>query len=315
MQPEEHLARPRQARPGSPQEDHPDRPPQVHRHRAGTTLDATKTIIVWLRPAADARRARPGRARARDRGIGPASGSYEIERLVAFEDVHLKSPGKTMTARDVLDRRVRADGPGRRPGPGRDRRRGTGRRAGEPVAATDAATAAPAAEKPPEKPAEPDVTVRANMVWAQILRRPGAKPAAAGAGGLGAGRDGSQDEVRQVRLRGGVVFHQDPAPGKARGTDVTGEALDVLNLGDGKSRFKVRNIDPTGPESARPRPTRLIALGDEGGAEARGRGPAGRGHHRRVQGHRPGHRPRPVDRPRLGRRPAARSPAGPTPTC
>ena len=40
------------------------------------------------------------------------------------------------------------------------------------------------------------------------------------------------------------MFHEDPAPGKQRGTNVTGEAIDVTNLGENKMYFKVYNVDP-----------------------------------------------------------------------
>lgn len=53
-----------------------------------------------------------------------------------------------------------------------------------------------------------------------------------------------QSEVQEARLRGTVAFHQDPAPGKTRGTNVRGEAIDLLNLGDGKMYFKIFRVDP-----------------------------------------------------------------------
>jgi hypothetical protein len=262
MQPEDLVA---QAEPGAARRDYrritlTGRPKFIDLEKS-TTLDARKTIVVRLRPAPKPAAPPPPATASASAAPAASSGSYELDLLVAYEDVHLTSPGKTMTARDVLTAvfEPTPPAPATASAPATTIVATPPAPAGEPVAAADAAaTTEKPAEKPPAKPADPDVTVRANVVWAQILRRPGAKTADAG---RGPGEDGSQEEVRQVRLRGGVVFHQDPGAGKSQGTDVVGEALDVTNLGEGKSLFQVRNIDPTGPESARPRAARLIALG------------------------------------------------------
>ena len=100
----------------------------------------------------------------------------------------------------------------------------------------------------PAKPADPDINVRANQVWARIALAPKSQPGdgAATPKGTGgpAGEGESQTEVREARLRGEVVFHQDPSPGKQRGTNVSGEAVDVMNLGENRMYFKVFHVDP-----------------------------------------------------------------------
>src|SRR4029077_12014901 len=74
---------------------------------------------------------------------------------------------------------------------------------------------------------------------------PGSAPGAAEASTTDRNAGGNaRSEIRDARLRGSVVFHEDPAPGKQRGTNVTGEAIDVTNLGENKMYFKVYNVDP-----------------------------------------------------------------------
>lgn len=81
------------------------------------------------------------------------------------------------------------------------------------------------AEKKPEAPRPPDppLDVQADRIWAWIDQEPGAK---------------SKGEVREVRLRGDVKVHQDPAADQSRGFDVGGERVDLLGRGD--KLFEVR---------------------------------------------------------------------------
>ena len=66
----------------------------------------------------------------------------------------------------------------------------------------------------------------------------------------GPGAPESTYEVREVRLFGGVSFHQDPAPGKTKGEDATGEALVLLNDGPGQAIFHLYHRDSTDPKVA-----------------------------------------------------------------
>ncbi len=79
-----------------------------------------------------------------------------------------------------------------------------------------AANPAPKPEKPKEtKPAEPPLEVEAERIWAWLgmVPNPGGQP---------------KSDVKETRLRGHVVVHQDPKPGKAKGMDVRGEQVDLL---------------------------------------------------------------------------------------
>ena len=83
-----------------------------------------------------------------------------------------------------------------------------------------------------------------------------AKPPGSGLA-AGPGDPDSTYEVREVRLFGGVSFHQDPAPGKTKGQDATGEALILLNEGPGQAIFNLYHRDSTGsPGTADPRAAR-----------------------------------------------------------
>ncbi len=192
-----------------------------------------------------ARSPRPLRPRER-------ADSFQIDRLRASGNVHLVSPGKVMTGRNLLEAKFVTPIPtldtGSDSGAGTrlagNRRRGScqgrGRQAGTGRSERGGREAGPAKDKP----AEPGVSVSADRVWAVILLKPdtGPKPA----GGSSEESPMSGGEVQTVLLRGGVVFHQDPEAGKTQGTDVTGEALDVTNQGDGKLKFVVQNaIDLT----------------------------------------------------------------------
>lgn len=99
-----------------------------------------------------------------------------------------------------------------------------------PVAAPAAPTLAdPApAEEPAQvaeaKPPEPDLDVEANTVWARL--------------GPATGGDGSKLDAREVYLRGQVAVHRGPEAGKDVGTDVTGDAVDLIGQTEG--RFEMR---------------------------------------------------------------------------
>lgn len=71
-------------------------------------------------------------------------------------------------------------------------------------------------------PAEPDMDISADLVWALVVSK-GEAPGASG-----------KSTVKEARLRGNVKVHQGPAPGKARGTDLTAANADLLNQGDGR---------------------------------------------------------------------------------
>jgi hypothetical protein len=251
--------------------------PKFYDFPQATTLDAKSQIIVWLKPkpepaaaektptapatgsssssAAQVQAKTQTQAQAQAQAQAqPGGGKFEIEVLRAVDDVHLVAPGRTLSARDVLVS-VFETLPA---GPSDTAAAPTGGTAsvasagGGATAPSDPAAAAPppapnvppvaqGEAKVPAKPADPDVRVRANHVWARIALRPKAEQGDATATTPG---NNTQSEVREARLRGAVYFHEDPAPGKQRGTNVTGEAIDVKNLGENRMFFKVYNVDP-----------------------------------------------------------------------
>jgi hypothetical protein len=156
-------------------------------------------------------------------------GGTRIKWLQGFEDVHLTSPGRFLTARKQLDAKfvepvVAEIAPAPPTGPTAS--------VVAPAPALVAAAPAPADPAPPEPtPAPPvqAVDARADRVWATVLLVPG---------------DKSGGELKDAQLRGGVMVHQDPAPGKTVGSDASGEALDLFGQGNGLMKFVVASEVP-----------------------------------------------------------------------
>jgi len=239
---------------------------------AKTSLDARKTIVVWLRPKTPELEPKPNAKAGTpagdmvDKGTTPG-GAFEIEKLLALDDVHLKSPTQTLIGRTrldatfesrpaLLDLETRQAAAETRPAQANPEVEANAEASDRPATAPAAAGAAPATTPPltPVPRPDPQAKAVADRVWAKILLRPGGKNAAkpeagadaqagkpAGLAGMGGGQ---RAEIDEVFLLGGVRFHQDPAPGKAKGTDVAGESVYLLNQGDDRMRFQVYNYDP-----------------------------------------------------------------------
>jgi hypothetical protein len=107
-----------------------------------------------------------------------------------------------------------------------------------PPAEPDATVAVPNAAAPPvaatsdttpqtasARPAEPDLDVSADTVWARVAA-------------MGAAGSTSKLDVKEVYLRGGVEVQRGPEAGKTIGTNVKGEAVDLIGQTEG--RFEVR---------------------------------------------------------------------------
>ncbi|MBV8075284.1 MAG: hypothetical protein JO284_02755, partial [Planctomycetaceae bacterium] len=235
------------------------------------TLDARAKIVIWLKP-----KPRPAVA-ATAPGSGntatassSAAESYEIDMLRAWERVHLAAPNRTMDARDLLEVKfespttVAAANPGPAPKPGggpaptAPDAAGAEASASTPTPATAPDPLAATQQEVAEKPAtDPDVFVKANRVWAKIRLHPDEGAAASPSPASPDAIAGSKSEIEMVMLRGGVDFHQDPEPGKQRGIDVLGDALDVIGQGQGRSKFTVYQRDPYAPRPA-PGPSRPL---------------------------------------------------------
>jgi hypothetical protein len=235
--------------------------PRFYDLAQATTLDAKSQIIVWLKPKPEPAGAeKPGPATTQVQGQAqPGGGKFDIEVLRAVDDVHLVAPGRILSAHDVLvavfETLPTAPSSTTTAAPGTTATTaGTAASTSNPApssttAGTMVATAQPATQPAPgaaTKPADPDVRVRANHVWARIALQPKAEQGGTAGTGTADRTDtrNTQSEVREARLRGAVFFHEDPAPGKQRGTNVSGEAIDVTNLGENRMYFKVYNIDP-----------------------------------------------------------------------
>ncbi len=247
--------------------------PRIIDRLQASSLDAVDTIVAWLKPktAENSRldtSASPASASRTSENSKAQGGNFQIERLLALRDAHLVAPSKNLTARQRLDADFfEAPKPV-------VVTRSTAAPATAPVPAT--ATASTAATPEPEAPAaaatdstqettqekkpQPNMVVLADRVKAKVLIGP-ADPAkgisttsASKTPGLGrvagSGAPESTYEVREVRLFGGVSFHQDPAPGKTKGEDATGEVLVLFNDGPGQAIFHLYHRDATDPRVA-----------------------------------------------------------------
>lgn len=201
--------------------------PQVASRTQGT-LDARDRIEAYLKPRAAA----PGDGATPEPSAGPARGSLQIDWMIAVNDVRMvtlseeaaagTAPGGQRTL--LLANRFEAVfAPPAGPAPA------------APAPPPPAAPPAPAAEPAPpaEGEAAPDAAppkapppamiARADSGWAQIAL---------------ASRQ-SKPELQKVFLRGGVDIHQDPEPGKARGTDIRGDSVDLFGRGGGLVHVEV----------------------------------------------------------------------------
>jgi hypothetical protein len=255
--------------------------PRIQDRLQSASLDAAKSIAVWFDAARppeaprtattlDLREVVPAAFVAPDPAPParkPGSGGMNIRRLMAVKDVHLVAPSKDQRARDWLD--VRFMEPKITASPAAPAQPAAPSPAPAPAAPApapgDATPAAPAqSAAPAAKPAEPLMTASADAVraWVQVGDRPtaAAQPGAPSTAAMFGGPNASY-EIRDVDMRGRVVLHQDPAPGKTKGTDAAGEVLILRNEAAGKAVFdlyhydpnslKTRNVDPQSMPPAR----------------------------------------------------------------
>jgi hypothetical protein len=199
----------------------------------------------------------------------PGGGSFQIDRLVALRDVHLLAPSKTMTARERLDAdfvdaepaavvsapttktesipnsparnadQPQAQNPNQSLGQGQGQGPGS-KPSSEPVAA----------QNPEEtQPTDPPMTGSAERIWAKVVQAPGSSLGSGSGkrttGTKTAAGPESNAEVREVRMWGNAAVHQDPAAGKIKGQEATGEAIYLENRGPGKVHTIVYQRDPT----------------------------------------------------------------------
>ncbi len=173
--------------------------------------------------------------------VAPATGdALQIDWVEAIRNVELTTarpaateppaPGQggqnTVRARDRLDvlfvaQEVKA--PTTAKAPATEKTPAPALAARPPAAAAKTPPADP--ETPPAEapPASPNSQVDAVTAWAKIAM----------------GAPESRPELKEARLRGQVRVHQDAPPGKDKGTDVTGDAVDLIGLGPGQSWMEV----------------------------------------------------------------------------
>jgi hypothetical protein len=233
--------------------------PRVIDRLQASSLDSVDKLVVWLKPKPpeEGKASTPEKRDAT--AARPQGGSFQIERLLAIRDAHLVAPSKDLRARDRLDVDFEQN-----PSPvvsTRDTAAAPSQAAASSTSPADA-TAAQEKETPAEKTPEPNMVVVANRVKARVLVDPAAKPDDKSASGKtraatstiasNPADPNSSYQVREVRLFGAVTMHQDPAPGKTKGQDASGEALILLNEGPGKAIFNLYHRDPTVAKASDP---------------------------------------------------------------
>lgn len=217
-------------------------------------FNAKTQIIAWLKPKAGTTTATASPASSSGApttkaatpnlelggGLGEGSGAFEIERLEAHDQVALTAPDQSLSAEDRLDV-VFLPQPS-----GTITSTTTTAATANPTTATTASSP-PTTTNAPATPTngnptlaanapkdDPDVVIKARQVWAEIAPR-------------GSGSNPNAWELNRARLRGTVSFHQDPEPGKERGIDVTGGAVDLTSQGSGQVKLLIAHLDPITP--------------------------------------------------------------------
>jgi hypothetical protein len=227
-------------------------------------------------PAAkDETPAEKGRSAQADTG-----GGLQMERLLAVRDVHLLAPSKTMTARQRLDAEfvaapatsvaapatsvaaaapAKADGDSSsvapKPEQVEEQEPGSAK-SPEQLAASDQPE-----KKPAEPPAEPLMVGSAEQIWAMVELEPNPNRGQASnkqaadtksasttkttTASTGRGSTETNAQIRKVWMWGNVALHQDPAQGKSRGQNASGEAFYLDNRGENKAISYVYQRDPT----------------------------------------------------------------------
>ena len=206
-------------------------------HLSGSTLDAQDKIVAEFETTHKA----DGSA-----GDGPS----RIKMLKAYNDVHLATPGRTLTAKEDFQAIFVSPQPADKVGPAPASAPGSLAAGPAPappgpvVAQADGEPALPEAKPDaPPKPMEAAVDGRANHVYATIVQ--------------GQGKNQGSD-LRDAKLRGDVMVHQDPAPGQRLGKNLSGQALDLYSQGKGMMRFDVGAADP---QATNPDPTTKLVSG------------------------------------------------------
>ena len=240
------------------------------------SLDSAREIRVFLKPRPREKNepAAVAKTEATTSGIGS---SLQIEHLLAYRDVHFKSPDRYLEARQELDAPFEEYDPAP-----------STAKAPEPAPAGDAAVAeaAPPKNDAPAKEEEKKpglmMTAVADRVWARVAiprgqsldpsqKRPQSKSrsqAIPTASAPPKPQEEGEADIREALLRGKVAIHQDKAPDpkkdqvKPQGNDIQGEAVYLLNKGKGKLDARVFHRDPQAPPKPGPIPWARVSTDD-----------------------------------------------------
>jgi hypothetical protein len=233
--------------------------PCIDDRARSASIDSAKSIKVLLMP-------KIGQA-TQDASVD--AGGFDIKRVLAYRDVHLLAPAKTMTAREWLDAdfvQVAPTPPATDQLPAPPALAEANTRNTEDVSGeigsntTPAGDEAVASDVAPTRPGEPPMIGSAERIWVKVEMKP--KPSSLVANGnrpektkntsASKSKTSSQDselgdktsEIREAWLWGSVALHQDPAEGKTVGKEASGEALYLDNQGEGKAITYIYQREP-----------------------------------------------------------------------
>ena len=225
------------------------------------TLAARDEVVVSLKPQAEedpSATASDADADADDPGSGRGKGrSYRVEWLSARGDVHMITPEGVERSPAAAGIRTAESSPSRE------------LRAREKldvvfsyldpiIERADADPSAPVTAAPPEPSAapEPDLVdteaaavepdqpdppfmAEADTVWARVVVDGNAAPI-----DLAGQSSGGRRDVREARLRGDAMVHQDPAPGRQSGLHADADyGIDLENPGPGALRIHAHGVN------------------------------------------------------------------------
>ncbi len=231
-----------------------------------------------------------GVAGQRGNSSTPTDSAFQLDRLYAVNDVHMHAPKKDFTGRDRLDAEFVQPPSNPTADSTEDKEKETSNSQSakpenshgdkpntEDTQNASANQATPAGEKPSQENAsEPHMIGSADRIWLRVVMKPEASPERGSRKGTdkeqsqtGAttapapGALGSNADVRKVWMFGSVSLHQDPAEGKAKGNDASGEAAYIDNRGEGLALAYLYDRDPTeNPPRPGPLPLAWVTTDD-----------------------------------------------------
>jgi hypothetical protein len=203
----------------------------------------------------------------------PGDAGFQIDKLYAVNDVHMHAPNKNFTARERLDAVFeQASSSSEDTSAGSTGEKSSNSPMAKPEESpgtnpslTDSQDAGPdpmvtGSEKQPDEAAsEPLMIGSSDRIWLRVAMKPEAaqsqetgkrtngnvRAARTTTSTAAPGALGSNAEVRKVWMFGSVSLHQDPAKGKVKGNDASGEAAYIENRGKGLALAYLYYRDPT----------------------------------------------------------------------